>query len=309
MVKLAPWLVGGVAAVALVAWMARPKPAIKVEAKPLPLDTPSLRKFVRENAPKKDPKVQDQVGRARLTLAYDSAKKGDFKAARAAFRQTAKEYKGTGGMRADFGGIPDQAHYQAAVCLVADGKPKEAEAEFLKLIKERPLSPLVHAAHGRLKRLNGGEAKREWDDALQTAVAKQEKHIRFETSVCGPKAIARMLPLLGKTGRDYKELARLCGTTDRGTTLEGMRKGLRACGVETYGLEVNRQDISGLTAPFLVLEGDHYVLVTKLEPFRATVYDPRFGSERKWDLPPLDDDQFSATVLTTTLPSSLVSAN
>lgn len=293
-------------------WLARPKASIVVSnAVPptAPLDAPSLQKFVRENEKKKDPKVQERVGQARLHLAYDAAKEGDFKAARAVFKETVRQYKGTGAMRADYGGVPDQAAYQAAVCLVADGKAEEAEAEFVRFMKERPLSPLVHAAHGRLVRMNRGESKRAWDELLQGAVTAQEKHIRFETSVCGPKAIEHWLPLLGKPKRDYKALAKLCGTTDAGTSLEGMRKGLRACGVETYGLEVNRADFNGLPVPFLLLEGDHYVLVTKVEPFRATVYDPRFNAEQRRDLPKLDSPDFAATVLTTTVPASLMSAN
>jgi hypothetical protein len=312
MVKRTPLLVLAISAVAAGIWLAVPKSAPKpVAEKPpvTPLDAPSLKKFVKENAQKKDPKMQERVGQARLHLAYNEAKTGDFKAARAVFKETVRQYKGTGAMRADFGGVPDQAAYQAAVCLVADGKAKEAEAEFVRFIKERPLSPLVHAAHGRLVRLNGGESKREWDETLQSAVTAQERHIRFETSVCGPKAIERWLPLLGKPKRGYKELAKLCGTTDAGTSLEGMRKGLRACGVETYGVEVNRADFNVLPVPFLLLEGDHYVLVTKVEPFRATVYDPRYNAEQRRNLPKLDAPDFSATVLTTTVPASLMSAN
>lgn len=313
MVKRTPLLIACLAAVGVGLWFVAPRSTAPktADVKPptAPLDAPSLKKFVQENVTAKDPKVQERVGQARLHLAYDAAKQGDFKAARAVFKETVNQYKGTGAMRADFGGVPDQAAYQAAVCLVADGKPKEAEGEFVRFIKERPLSPLVHAAHRRLTRLNEGESRREWDELLQHAVSAQEKHIRFETSVCGPKAIAHWLPLLGKPTRDYKELAKLCGTTDAGTTLEGMRKGLRACGVETFGLEVNRADFNVLPTPFLLLEGDHYVLVTKVEPFRATVYDPRYNAEGRRDLPKLDSPEFSATVLTTTVPDSLMRAN
>ena len=74
-------------------------------------------------------------------------------------------------MRADFGGVPDQAAYQAAVCLVGDGKPKEAEAEFVRFLRERPLSPLCHAAYGRLKRLLRGS----FESALESQLGAERE--------------------------------------------------------------------------------------------------------------------------------------
>jgi hypothetical protein len=267
------------------------------------LDESGLREFVQRHADAPDPRVQDQVGRARLKLGYAAAHRKDFTGARAEFLTASREYRGTNAMSADFGGLPDQAAYQAAVCLAADGKKEEAEREFRRFLKDRALSPLVGAAYRRIERLKGGPDE-DAQALLQSALDKQQARVRFETSVCGPKAIAHMLPMVGKPAADYKEIAKLCGTTDRGTTLEGMRAGLKKLGVETYGLQVNRDDFLRLPIPFLVLEDDHYVLVTEAKPREAIVFDPRFGSDRRMPLP-ASDSAFTATVLTTRIPEDL----
>jgi len=243
--------------------------------------------------------VQDEVGEARIRLGYLAAKRKDFSAARGQFQEAALQYRGTGKMAADFGGIPDQAAYQAAVTLVAQGRNAEAEKAFTSFIKERPLSPLVNAAERRLVRMNGGKSKPEWEALLQEALTKQEKHAAFETSVCGPKAIARLLKLLGKPERDYKEIARLCGTSDKdGTTMEGMRKGLKALGIESYGYRVNREDFARLPLPALVLWGQHYLVLESITQGSASAFDPSLNSVSTSKLPPLDDPNFTAIVLT-----------
>jgi len=267
------------------------------------LKEPELTSFVTENAASKDVKVQDEVGRARLRLAFMATRRKDFAGARKQLQVASREYKGTGVMDADYGGIPDQAAYQAAVCLVAQGKNEEARQEFLRFMRERSLSPLVHAVSVRLDRLNGMKPDEDGRKLLQAAIAKQEARIRFETSVCGPKAIAYFLPLVGKAPRDYKELAKLCGTNDQGTTIEGMRKALLDCGVQIFGAEVSRTDLDKVRLPFLILEADHYLVATGRSANALKVYDPRDSSERRSALPPLSDTTFSMTVLCTAVPA------
>jgi len=260
---------------------------------------PEIRKFIADKVASKNPKVQDQVGVARLRVGYLAAKKKDWTAARQTFQTAARKYKGTGAMSADFGGLPDQAAYQATVCLVADGKEALAKAEFIRFMKERPLSPLVHACYKRLVRMNGGEPTPEADRLLQNAVTLQQKLIRFENSVCGPKTIAYLLDqnLLKGPKTDYKRLAKLCGTTDSGTTLEGMRKGLQKIGLESYAYRLNRQDLSRTSLPAILLEEGHYLAVLKVTETEAIVYDTRLRAEQTLKLPALDDPDFNVSVL------------
>jgi hypothetical protein len=264
---------------------------------PFPTKKQDLEALIETNKTSPDKLVQDRVGAARIRLGYLAANKQDWQSARATFQLAEREYKGTGAMSADFGGVSDQAAYQAAVCLVPEGKKAEAEAEFIKFMKERPLSPLAKAAFRRLERLNGGTPKPEWEALLQSDVSQEEAHVRFETSVCGPKTIAYLLPQLGKPPRDYKEIAKLAGTRDEGTTLLGMCKALKTLGVAPVAYKLNRQDLERANLPVILLQQDHYVALTKIEGEEATIYDTRFNEERQMKLPALDDPDYSVAAI------------
>jgi hypothetical protein len=259
--------------------------------------------FVAKHESDPNPKVQDEVTAARMQVGFLAAHRGDLGAARATFQTAARKYRGTGTVGGDYGSLPDQAVYQSAVCLVAAGKREEARSEFVKFLKDRPFSPLVQAAYRRIYRLNGNR-----DDSFAVAilnddVLKQGQRAALETSVCGPKAIAYLLPLLGRPTRDYHDIAKLCDTTGAGTTLEGMQKGLRSLGIETYGAVLDRRDLAKLPPPFIVLEADHYLVATGLTRAQLHVYDPRTGYDRDFPLPLPSDPTFQITVLAPGTPS------
>ena len=253
--------------------------------------------FVKKHKGSADKSVQDEVAAARLRLGYLTAKAEGYDQARDVFLEAEREYKGEGKMGSDFGGLKDQAAYQAAVCLMAEKKDKEAVAALVAFLKEYQLSPLVHAAHRRLEML-APESQSAHDELLQKAITAQEKHIRFETSVCGPKVISYLLEKLGKPRKNYKELAKLCGTTDTGTTLDGMRRGLKACGLDSFGYELNRSDFLRLPRHSILLVEDHFVALIDFVDGAAFVYDPVKGGETKMPLPKSDDTSFTITVLT-----------
>lgn len=253
--------------------------------------------YVTAHAKSPDPVVQDHVGAARMHLGYLAAKTQDLPKARATFLAAAST-KGTGAAGA-FGTVSDQAAYQAAVCLVAEGKKAEAEQAFVTLLKDRPLSPLSRATYRRLSLLNGGTSKPEWDALLQAAVNKQEARGRFETSVCGPKCLERL------TGESYQSIARLCGTTDDGTSIEGMRKGLKALGHDSWAYRLNRRDLAKAKLPAVMLQHDHYVVVEKIAGDDATVWDPRFGRSERWQLPSLDNPDFNVTLILLAKPEGM----
>lgn len=280
----------------------KPSPVKPAPVNPAPTAPAELKAFVAKNESTKDKKVQDRVTRARMTLAYQAAKTNDFATARASFQEAAIRHQGSQVQSADFGSMSDQAAYQAIVCLVGEGKRDEAAKEFRKFIADRPLSPLVHACHQRLVRL--GVRTDSDDRLLQTAVTKQEANIRFELSVCGPKAIERILPLLGKPNKSYKELAKLCGTTDQGTSIDGMRKGLKSLGLETFPLAVNKADFLQLKTPFLYLHQDHYVAVIAIAGTKATAFDSLRSGEIPLDLSKADETSFQASVIAFSLPTA-----
>lgn len=265
-------------------------------------------KFIEQNAKSSDTKVQTHVTRARMTLAYDAAAKKDFKAAQVAFVQASKQHKGTDAMHPEFGTLTDQAKYQAIVCIEADGKKDEAVAEYRKFMEERQHSPLVHMCHRRLERIFG-VSKTEDDQRLQAAVAEQEKKIRFERSVCGPKVLEKILPLLGKSSQTYEQIAKLAGTSDVGTSLAGMQKACEKLGLQATGLELNAADFRKLKAPAILLTGDHYYAVLKVENGKITTYDPTYKLESEQDLPDIDNAQFRATVLAFEVPKAEYAAD
>lgn len=292
----------GVAGIAVLAVKASAPKSEHAKAAPLFVPGVSqpkeLEAFVAKHAADKSPEVQDRVGAARIRLGYSLARTEGYAKARTAFLATSETHKGTGAQSAAFGGVADQAAYQAAACLVGEGKKAEATKEFERFLKERPLSPLTVAAYRRLSRLNNGESKPEWDRLMQSDISRQEAYIRFETSVCGPKCLEHL------TGKDYKDLAKLCGTTENGTTVQGMRRGLKALGKESWAVKLNRADLAKAALPAILLEGDHYVIVQKIEGDKATLWDPRFSSSRPWKLPS-DDPDFTATLLLLSKPEGL----
>jgi len=212
-------------------------------------------------------------------------------------------------MGADFGGINDQAAYQAAVCLVAEHKEKEAKSAFHRFLTEFRMSPLVFAAEKRLVRLNNGTPDPNDEALLLHDIAEQETKVKFETAVCGPKTLEYLLRLGAVKARglsqerankavftmssptikavqpqptgapcesplrdtpvrngpgpnaktqasanladtpNYRQLAILCHTTEKGTSLAGIRSGLRKLGIQSYGLELNRQDFQKAAPP------------------------------------------------------------
>jgi hypothetical protein len=273
---------------------------------------PDLRGYVENHAGDKDPVVQDKVGEARMHLAFAKANESwqapkdtalkvkSFEAARQSFLEAAST-KGQGKADPNYGTIPEQAAYQAAVCLIAEGKSDQAKKEFSTYMKERPLSPLCKACYDRLNRLYGKHTP-EADELYQADVKAQEKQVRFETSVCGPKAIAALLPLLGKPTQPYQTLAKLCGTTDTGTTIEGMRNGLKKLGIQSFGFELNATDFSKMQTPAILLHQDHYLLVKKIADGKVEVFDPTTGKDIKSPLPKTDNAEFTATVITLAIP-------
>lgn len=258
--------------------------------------------FIAKNESSKDAKVQDKVARTRMKLAYLQSHNKDYNAARATLLAAAKTYKGEGKMSPEFGGAKDQALYQAAATLNAEGRKVEYRKALTQFLKDQALSPLIYGAYKRLVALDGHSSP-DVEALMQAAQAKQQAKMEFETSVCGPKAAAYLLEQqhLGKF--DYKTLAKECGTTKTGTSMDALRACLEKHGLKTFGFRLNRKDFSKLAAPAVLFAADHYVVITAIHDDHLEAYDPRFGTVLTQKLPPMDDDKFFATVLTPSMPT------
>lgn len=259
--------------------------------------TDELQSLIDRKSGSPDPIDQEEVGKTRVRLGFLHAKSGDFNLARATFKEAEQNYRGTHQVDAAFGGVQDQAAYQAAACLSAQHKDAEAKAEFETFLTRYPYSPLVHAVYKRLTKMDPDHTD-DYARLLQKDVDLQVTRSRLEGSMCGPKTVAYLLPLLGKPSVSYKDVAKVAGTGADGTTLQSLRAALKAYGVESYGYKVNRQDLAKMPLPAVAVEFDHYVALTEVASDHAVVFDPRTGTKATKPLPPLDDPDFSLAVLT-----------
>lgn len=217
--------------------------------------------------------MQDDVAAARIRLGYLAAERKDYEAARSTFLDTAREYGGKGEIGEDFGSLADQARYQAIVCLVAQGKVRDARREFRAFLKDHPLSLLCQAAHRRLARLNGGASDPGDDRLLDDAVRLQSAFVKRETALCGPKVLAMLLK--EETGKpiDFHHVARQAGADEHGASMDGLRRAARSHGLELYGYLLSGRDVQRLERPAILLQGDHYVLLRSARSGNAVVAD------------------------------------
>ncbi|HMS54112.1 MAG TPA: cysteine peptidase family C39 domain-containing protein [Fimbriimonadaceae bacterium] len=250
--------------------------------------------FVERFSGHPDKQVQDKVGQARIRLAYKAAKEGDVRGAREAFLKTASTYRGTGVMSPEFGGVADGAAYQAAATFNLEGDADRAIVAFKNFMVEYPLSPLVYGAHKRLLKMD--PSKSDEYDALLTKCAKEQSD-KSETDrvTCGPKCLIRLAEIKGKKPLPYDQLAQICRTDKAGTTMAGMREGLSALGFRAFGYRLNKRDLSKLIPPALILQGEHYLVLTGRTPTGYLVFDPALDVETNFD-PPKNPD-FTLDVL------------
>lgn len=266
----------------------------------------AYRAYIAANANSKDANVQDQVENARISLGYVAAKKKDFKGARAILIEASMIENGTGLMDPAYGTLPEQAAFEAIVCLSADGKKDQAKGEFLKFIKERPYSPLINSCFKRYRKLcDNNEELDAANKVFQHSLNLQQLKGQFEQSVCGPKALVYLLEKLGKGKQDYEHLAKLCGTKTTGTTMAGMQQGLKAFGLQARGYSLNRKDLDTLKPPAIWLQNGHYYVLTSIVKDQAVVFDPTHDSKLSINLPPVEDINFTATVLSVTKPGAI----
>jgi tetratricopeptide (TPR) repeat protein len=254
-----------------------------------------LSRFIKEAEGR--PERSEEVGRASLRMGYALAKLGRWSDSRAVFLETAERHSDTQNTGGEYGSISDQAAYQAAVCLQAEGRPEDAARMFSIFLKERPLSPLVFSAHRRLSGLADHQSSPEADRLLQAAVRHQEDHVKAELAVCGPKAIAHLLKRHQEQPLDYRAIAKLCGTSEAGTTVAGMIQGLEALGLDARAYLMTARDIRKLEGQAIMLLDRHFVTLETRHADRVTVYDPLIGALRDLPLPPDDDKSFGAVVI------------
>ena len=256
--------------------------------------------FVASHDADSDKKVQEQVASARYNLGFLAGKRRDFEAAKTVFKEASLRYRGTGAMDPNFGGMKDGSEYQAAVCLVAEGKKEKAKQAFKAFMNQEPLSPLAKAAYRRLVALNDGHSIPEYEKLLQHDLSQQQKKGAIDLASCGARCLDFILPLLGKQSPGFDALLKLTGTTDKGASLESMRKALKTLGLESYGVAYNRKDFANAPTPAIILRYEHFMVLKEIHPDYAVLYDPSQGptsAPYNQRLPALNDPSFQAEML------------
>lgn len=254
------------------------------------------RKSVERLRSSSNPVDQDKAPTAQMRMAYDRADRKDFVGARDLMLQVAKENRGTGKVDPAFGGIQDQAAYQAAVCLVALNRKDEALREFRSFMREHSRSPLVHAAFRRIKQLTEGKLTGTDAAALQRAVSEQEHAARLASKMCGPKALEYVLQRTA-AAPSLDLIAQRCHVTDEGTSIAGMLAAFESFGISAEAGELNVADFLAQRYPLIRLEGDHYTVVTRVTTKWLEFYDPLDQKIHEAPAPKPDDTRFRAVVI------------
>ncbi len=284
--------------------------ASRTKSRAVPNTPAALQQFIANNRKNPSKTMQDLVTQAQLHLGFlevtkdHTAKptKGTYEAARKTFLAAEKSYKGTGVSSADFGSLSDQALYQADVCLVAEGKKTQAISAFRDFMKSRPKSPLCKACFDRLRRLQGGLKDgapiNPADVSLyQHDLAIQTKFIRYQTSLCGPECVAKVLQLMGRKPQTIAQIAKGCKRTDAGVSLLAIREYFEKLGVKSYALALNSQDFSHISTPAILSTPDHFVVICTNSGSSIAVYDPLTKSTSQWKLPTKPRSNFIANVI------------
>ena len=121
-----------------------------------------------------------------------------------------------------------------------------------------------------LRALTGGKAAPA-RDAKAATLAK--------LADCGPRALAIVATSLGVSAYPAA-LAKTAGTTRYGTSLEGLTKAARECGLQAEGIQADLNALKTISTPAVAwVDGEHYLAVLRVEGDRATVRDPNKSRE------------------------------
>jgi len=95
---------------------------------------------------------------------------------------------------------------------------------------------------------------------------------------CGPAALATVLQRLGvNTTED--ELAGLAGTTEDGTTMQGLLEAARAKGMNATGMKLNISELTENMIAYTINDGTgHYTVINEITNDTIKLADPSLGN-------------------------------
>jgi ABC-type bacteriocin/lantibiotic exporter with double-glycine peptidase domain len=114
-------------------------------------------------------------------------------------------------------------------------------------------------------------------------IAVRDRVRQWSVSTCGPAAVATILNAYSRAWSP-KALERECGTTPRGSSLSGLRDGLRAHGLTAEAFRALRpKALERVPCPFVAyLSNHHFVVVERFRSGSFEVFDPAGGLLSRW---------------------------
>ena len=246
-------------------------------------------------------------GQALYRQAFAAGERRDFTTAAAAFQQLLDRYPRSA--------LAADAQYQKGLCYHAQGQYERARREFALVAQHYPDSYLAVRAAGWIE----GMAARPAAPALRPAApasppspagrpgrptppaapppspaatsstpaaTPSTEPLFYEHTtapvlpLCGPRALQLVCRQYGRPA-EVEELARLAGTQQTGTTLQGLAQAAQAKELRAQGLQVNLTQLARLPKPLIAWVGGwHYVVVTGCRGGQVQLVDPEQGVEQ-----------------------------
>ena len=174
-------------------------------------------------------------------------------------------------------GIEEEAAFQHAVCVGAEGRKTAAEEEYRDFLRRYPTSILIHATTKRIARFHGGSLPADAEALWRADMKLQRKQVlaqERERSLCGPECLAELLRRQGKRP-DVHALAAEMKTDEHGTTLAALAAAAQRHGFTPQGLRLTQAGLARQQLPAVAyLRSSHYVLVDRVAPTGVTIWDP-----------------------------------
>ena len=172
------------------------------------------------------------------------------------------------------------AEFQIGSCLEATQQPAQALRQYQRLPRLYPESYLASRAQERLNECRLLLLQREPDQAfLGPVFCDQVRPDPRLAVLCGPECLRRVLAGYGISAT-AKEIARLAGTTPRGTTMLGLLRAAQKKGLQARGMLLGWEQLGSLPKPSLLWSAQgagHYLVLEGVPGRRAQLYDPQQG--------------------------------
>ncbi|MCC6443784.1 MAG: hypothetical protein IT210_10065 [Armatimonadetes bacterium] len=199
------------------------------------------------NSPKAPVSRASATAEADYNRALESARSGSLTDALSDFRRIARLPEAASVRDAATGtDLRERAAYQAAICLSAAGRSREAIQALDALLSRTPSATILIGCRDYLAKLRGGRltaSEERWLARAQKKRQEEERARQWRLAACGPKALGYVLRSHAQPA-SWQTLAREAGMTRQGTSMDGLARCARQRGFSAVGVQV---DLAQLT--------------------------------------------------------------